>query len=554
MANFQPMKSRLLMLLQENIKLFKIQGRFIDYGCGRGDCSEYLIQQKEFQEGLGFDPSLPDTLQNLPAKRTNGKELNYSNKLKEGIKLFDCAVLFDVIEHIPDPGKALKELRQLVRDNGWLFITVPYNQHEWGFDDEYYGHLRRLSFKGIISMCENNDWMVVRVLDPSFPTFWFIRKIYLLTRRIFNPFTKTQKNVVGSDIDRSLISSRQSAWDTGGWIQKILSGSLLPWQLMRKFDYYYESFYHGFELFVVCQKNTDLNICRICDNGRYSYRRFFKKYALQKCIYCQTEKIISNDISEPPFWAQPNKKKYSSKTLEYLLKWLRTKQFLALKKKHPKCNSIYIVSREPSSVLLLSLLNKETFKINSFKNSADNELSWLFNINEPFSMVILFHIIEHISDIGVLFDNLNKLVKLGGTLVLEFPNSRSLLKNIFHWRWFGYDPPNHLYVIDPLFLSDQLGLKNYRLVKEQHFSIEYSFFIFAQTLLNTLMPFQRDCVYRFLKGEKTSLAEKFLAIGSLPLLLILLIPFLLYQPIVSFLRMGCVVRQTYCRIDAPTLD
>ncbi len=46
MANFQPLKHRLLMILQDNLQLFDTHGRFVDYqfvaGLLRRDC---IVQQ-----------------------------------------------------------------------------------------------------------------------------------------------------------------------------------------------------------------------------------------------------------------------------------------------------------------------------------------------------------------------------------------------------------------------------------------------------------------------------------------------------------------------------
>ncbi|MFN7956677.1 MAG: hypothetical protein U0610_33545, partial [bacterium] len=89
----------------------------------------------------------------------------------------------------------------------------------------------------------------------------------------------------------------------------------------------------------------------------------------------------------------------------------------------------------------------------------------------------------------------------------------------------------------------------YRLLREDHFSLEYSFFIFAQSIVNALLPFQRDALYRLLRGRSSDQAERVWALASVPLFVLLLPLFVLWQPLASLLRRGCVVRQTFKKTD-----
>ncbi|MBM4247284.1 MAG: class I SAM-dependent methyltransferase, partial [Deltaproteobacteria bacterium] len=165
------------------------------------------------------------------------------------------------------------------------------------------------------------------------------------------------------------------------------------------------------------------------------------------------------------------------------------------------------------------------------------------------SVVTLFHVVEHTPNLSRTLAKLDRLVRPGGYLVLEYPNGRSLLKKALGWRWFGYDPPYHRLQVNPVVLADRLGLLNYRLLREEHFSLEYSFFIFAQSIVNALLPFQRDALYRLLRGRSTDDAERVWALASVPLFVLLLPLFALYQPLASWLRRGCVVRQTFKKTD-----
>ena len=56
---------------------------------------------------------------------------------------FVGAGLFDVLEHLDDPGLVLSEARRIVIPSGFLVYTVPAFQSLWSRHDELVGHVRR---------------------------------------------------------------------------------------------------------------------------------------------------------------------------------------------------------------------------------------------------------------------------------------------------------------------------------------------------------------------------------------------------------------------------
>ena len=55
----------------------------------------------------------------------------------------DCVVLLDVVEHVPDPIRALQNAYECLKTGGFLFVTVP--AYQWLFSqwDEHLGRYRR---------------------------------------------------------------------------------------------------------------------------------------------------------------------------------------------------------------------------------------------------------------------------------------------------------------------------------------------------------------------------------------------------------------------------
>ncbi|GEM_PF-505359 len=536
MANFQPMKDRFLVVLGENLRLCGAGGRFLDYGCGRGDVAEYLIRGGGFTEGLAYDPSVTAGQESSSGPREGGRQLAYRRTLPEARGDFDVAVLFDVIEHVPEPARVLEDIRAQVKPGGWLAVTVPYNPHEWGVDDDFYGHLRRLSMRGVVSMLEAGGWGVIRALDPSFPSFWFIRRVYLMTRRFLRQPIPAGADVAGTDMHRSLASSRQSAWDTGGPVQRMLSGGLLPWKLIRRFDLYFESIFRGFELFILCRKREGEASCGVCGCGRFVYHRFFHRYSLQRCTYCETEKILAADSREA------GSDGLRPSPVHGLIRRWRARRVRRLAGR--ASGAMVAVVRNPAEDIDLAELQAGGREVRCLGLPE-----WLAAPAQSCAVVALFHVIELAPEVDMVLDRLDAAVAHGGHVLLEYPNSGSWLKRAFRWRWFGYDPPNHRHIVDSRKLCDRMGLRNYHLVRERHFAPEYSFFIFIQTLINVLLSFQRDALYRWLRGVGTSPVDRAAAWLSIPLAVLLAPLFVIYQPLASWFRRGCVVQQVYRRTD-----
>jgi SAM-dependent methyltransferase len=55
----------------------------------------------------------------------------------------DCAILMDVLEHVPDDAGLLRAVSRVLAPEGQVLITVPAHQRLWSSHDEFLGHYRR---------------------------------------------------------------------------------------------------------------------------------------------------------------------------------------------------------------------------------------------------------------------------------------------------------------------------------------------------------------------------------------------------------------------------
>lgn len=84
-------------------------------------------------------------------------------------KQFDLVLFSEVIEHLEDDKKALKDIRKILKPDGILVITTPsihaplYKMGLLNKFDKEVGHLRRYSNKGLESLVKANGFTIVSI-------------------------------------------------------------------------------------------------------------------------------------------------------------------------------------------------------------------------------------------------------------------------------------------------------------------------------------------------------------------------------------------------------
>lgn len=65
--------------------------------------------------------------------------------------------------------------------------------------------------------------------------------------------------------------------------------------------------------------------------------------------------------------------------------------------------------------------------------------------DDSFDVITMYHVLEHVPDINIQKEELNRLLKKDGTLIIALPNYKSYDASYFKSFWAGYDVPRHLY-------------------------------------------------------------------------------------------------------------
>lgn len=79
---------------------------------------------------------------------------------------FDLVCATDVLEHIPDDGAALRELRRAARPGGWLVATVPAYGWLWSHHDDSHHHVRRYTRRTLVAVAREAAW------EPAFASYF----------------------------------------------------------------------------------------------------------------------------------------------------------------------------------------------------------------------------------------------------------------------------------------------------------------------------------------------------------------------------------------------
>ncbi len=110
-------------------------GDLLDIGCGEMPYKNLIFDLGNISTYTGVDIK-NDVYQDKikPDIFWDGKVLPSTNNS------FDCSILIEVLEHVPEPVIVLKEIHRVLKKDGNLFLTVPFlwNLHDVPYDEYRY--------------------------------------------------------------------------------------------------------------------------------------------------------------------------------------------------------------------------------------------------------------------------------------------------------------------------------------------------------------------------------------------------------------------------------
>ncbi len=159
--------------------LTKNKGSFIDIGAGSGLMMKYFMNLGYKVAGIELDSKLVTKMKKDPKLKGLRIEQGDITKLK-GKKEYDVVVCNDVIEHIEDDRKAIKNLWSFVKPGGMLVITVPAHSFLYCQRDVAWGHYRRYDRKELVEKVTETNGTVKFITYWNFIGFF----VYLLMEKL----------------------------------------------------------------------------------------------------------------------------------------------------------------------------------------------------------------------------------------------------------------------------------------------------------------------------------------------------------------------------------
>ena len=164
------------------------KNQILEIGCGTGGNLEVL---SSWGKVIGLDIS-DQALKFCKKRGFNNLVLGEAEKTDFAPESFNLVVALDVLEHINDDNKAIKEAWRILKNEGYFLATVPAYQFLWSEHDEALGHRRRYSVLDFSKKLEEVGFNIIKKSYLVSFVFPFVLG-YRILRKILFPTSK--KNI-----------------------------------------------------------------------------------------------------------------------------------------------------------------------------------------------------------------------------------------------------------------------------------------------------------------------------------------------------------------------
>lgn len=157
---------------------------------------------------------------------------------------------------------------------------------------------------------------------------------------------------------------------------------------------------------------------------------------------------------------------------------------------------------------------------------TDSELA-----GSQFDIIVSWHSLEHVTDLGALLEVLPAHLKPGGLLVLSVPNFSSWQSRFFGRHWFHLDLPRHVIHFDKHWLERWVAREGFSIVSSNTLTPTQNIYGFLQSAMNVLAPSRPNRLYHLLTHGRGWLERS--GILGWAILGVLLMPFALLETLLS---------------------
>ena len=152
--------------------------RILDAGTSTGT-NLRMLGEEGYRNFIGLDLS-PDAIRFAAKKGLGQVEQGDVCRMPFEDASFDVVLATDIIEHVDDDLKALREIHRVLTPGGTALITVPAFQSLWGLQDEVAQHKRRYRKGPLVALLGTAGFVVGRNYYFNYILFapiWLARQI-----------------------------------------------------------------------------------------------------------------------------------------------------------------------------------------------------------------------------------------------------------------------------------------------------------------------------------------------------------------------------------------
>jgi SAM-dependent methyltransferase len=129
------------------------RGRLLDLGCGNMPYRTVISKVVDQYDSLDINSEISNLTYNVSAEEMSIVPDN----------LFDTVISFEVLEHLPHPQIALKEIYRVLKPEGVLILTVPHLSRLHDIPHDYY----RFTKYGLLILLKDSGYTSIKVYEKG---------------------------------------------------------------------------------------------------------------------------------------------------------------------------------------------------------------------------------------------------------------------------------------------------------------------------------------------------------------------------------------------------
>jgi len=150
--------------------------KILDIGC---ETSTYIGECFIKNNEVTFTDLLKESIEKIKYENCKTAIFDLTKKNKLPKEYYDIIICADVLEHIEEEDKALKNIYKLLKKGGYLIFTSPTYSKHYGTHDKEIGHFRRYDKKDIIRISKDYNLKLKKqryLVSFMLPFFIFAQK------------------------------------------------------------------------------------------------------------------------------------------------------------------------------------------------------------------------------------------------------------------------------------------------------------------------------------------------------------------------------------------